>query len=160
MKQAKDVAARLLAGERPKPTKPAPGSSPSPEELRIRALFMVDVWEKLGDCFGMTWENSFGNADGEAIRTWAAGLAHFSETSIRAALDLMKGWEKPFPPSLGEFAAICRQYRPAVDPNKQLTHHTRAPQEVGERELRKMKAITRGEYPETTEEALRSLGRK
>lgn len=121
---------------------------------------MVTIWEKLGDQFGQPWENNFGNADGSAIVTWTTALAIYSETSIRAAVDLMKAWTKPFPPTLGEFAEICRQYRPNLDPSRQLKHAPRAPREVAERELKKMKAILKGRYPETTDEALERLGRK
>ena len=119
---------------------------------------MVDVWEKLGDCFGGTFENGFGNADGNPIKTWTAGLAIYSETSIRAALDLMRAWEKPWPPSLGEFAALCRQHRPAISPNRQITHVQRAPRDVGDKYLKLMRRIQRGDYP--SEDEIRNAGSK
>lgn len=156
--EAKDQAKRLLAHLRSegnkRPTERGRESALLPDELEAlkrRADFMVDVWEKMGDIFGQLWENNFGNADGSGIQTWTAGLAHYSETSIRAAVDLMKAWPSKFPPTLGEFAEIARQYRPAIDPSRQLKHARRAPREVAERELAKMKAILRGEDPDATQ---------
>ncbi len=142
---------------------PANVSELSPEErqaLAKRADFMVSFWEKMANIFGQPWENNYGTAEGSAIATWTSALSIYSETSIRAAVDLMKAWTKPFPPTLGEFAEVCRQYRPAWDSGKALTHSPRAPREVAERELKKMKAILKGRYPETTDEALERLGRK
>lgn len=121
---------------------------------------MVDVWELLGEIFGQPWEHNFGGASGRAIETWTRALACFSETQIRAAVDSLRGWNRPFPPNLGQFAEICRSYRSPAPPAELLKHDTRAPRKVAERELARMRAITRGESPETIDESLQALRRR
>jgi hypothetical protein len=117
--------------------------------IRKRALFMVDAWELLGDMFGGTWENAYGDAKGRAIGTWTRALSCFSETQVRAAVALCRDWQKPFPPTLGEFCELCRSFRRPVAPDHLITHDRRAPKAVANHWLAKMRAITRGEYDES-----------
>jgi hypothetical protein len=106
----------------------------------------------MGEMFGQLWESSFGTAEEGAIDTWTRGLMDYSETSIRSALDLLKGWTKPFPPSLGEFAELCRTYRAAIPTTtQQLTHNPRASKEVGDHFIGLMKRIQKGDYPSDDE---------
>lgn len=132
----------------------------SPEQIRDRALFMVTVWERMGEMFGQLWESSFGTAEDGAIDTWTRGLADHSETSIRCALDLLKAWTKPFPPSLGEFVALCRSYRPNVSNQLKLSHDHRAPKEVGLAHIELMRRIQRGDYPTDDEIQNALLGKE
>jgi hypothetical protein len=112
---------------------------------------MVTVWERLGEMFGPLFENGYGDAEGSAIETWTRGLADYSETSIRAALDLLVAWEKPFPPTLGEFANLCRSYRPAVPVDRQIVHRPRASRETREYFSALQNRILRGDYPSDEE---------
>jgi len=117
---------------------------------------MVTVWERLGESCGQPFENNFGVAGGGAFLTWTRALSGFSETAIRAALDLMKGWEKPFPPTLGEFVGMVRSFRPVVSPDNLITHNPRASRETGDKYLGLMRRIQAGDYP--SEDEIRNAG--
>ena len=68
------------------------------------------LFQKFEDFYGAKWAAQYGAFPRERVkRTWAIELGGFSDRSdiIKAALDAQKG--SPFPPTLPDFLALCRE---------------------------------------------------
>lgn len=65
--------------------------------------------------FGNQMAAKWGGLNQQELQTdWAESLQDFSLGAINHGIDASK--ELPFPPSQGEFKALCRAYKPELPP--------------------------------------------
>jgi hypothetical protein len=102
---------------------------------------MVALWYRASQYLGPIWESQFGGVNDDTIYAWQEALRTLSEAQIAVGVEALSKWTAKYPPTLGQFRELCKVGPQPTPP--QLEHHVdreRAKQ-VGDRELRKMKAL-------------------
>ena len=76
------------------------------------------LFRHFANLYGTLWLDRWSGCSLEEVRAvWAAELAEVSLESIRLAL---KALDSAFPPSLPQFRALCRQFRPPLETGSSL----------------------------------------
>lgn len=90
------------------------GSKPGPEAFRR----LVPLWEHMTGIYGHKWRANYGD---EVSETWVRGLADMSgddlakglRTCLAMSESRRRTGDEDWPPTLGEFRALCKPMRPA-----------------------------------------------
>lgn len=83
------------------------GTSPAPPKEWIERLFI-----RFRSIYGNKAETMWGKADQtDLLQTWADEITGYTGADIRDALDTMRTAHPDYPPTLYEFAALCRDAR-------------------------------------------------
>lgn len=100
------------------------------------------LWLRMTRCYGHKWTSAYGETDDG---TWQKGLVDLTPEQIAHGIGECLKRHDPWPPTLPEFRAMAKPNTPAYHrPFPKLIEQERHP-EIAERELAKMKSITRGD---------------
>lgn len=108
---------------------------------------MVAMWKRLREYMGQSWVREYGDVDGQAIYAWQGALAVFTEDQIARGIKACQKWTKDFPPTFGQFRALCliKSYAPKTEqPVKAIADLTKAKpgdSAIAKREKKRMAAI-------------------
>jgi len=94
---------------------------------------LVDrLFQKLAMMYGKAWLDQWSGMPMDEVKgEWSRTLTGIEPDAIRLALDSMLTAGKPFPPTLPEFVALCRQFRKSGAARLYLTApRTDAPADV------------------------------
>lgn len=99
-----------------KPTSPQPQSAWSDA---LPARWVDSLFDRLAAMYGRHWLDLWADVPMADVKTaWQHGLAGIAGEQLRHALEHCASGAQRFPPTLGEFAAICRAHR--VEPAHRL----------------------------------------
>lgn len=77
------------------------------------------LWIAMKAAYGALWTNSYGDHDETGM--WAGALSKFDAVTIAAAVKQAVVFHRQYPPTLGQFTALCLDARSKVTP-PQITH--------------------------------------
>jgi hypothetical protein len=89
---------------------------------------LPDTWveklfQRFEDFYGAKWAAQYGGFPRERVKkTWATELSRFAGEPDRIAFAIRSQLNSPFPPTLPEFMALCRQAPSAAKPAALLEH--------------------------------------
>ena len=111
------------------------------------------VWNAMTGAYGRSWTSSYGDHDKTGV--WAQGLARYHPEQIQQALAAAIKHHAQYPPTLGQFMALCRA-APPPDARYQLEHQQEPTTREGQRQwlldLREMMDAAKARGPMTAEQ--------
>lgn len=125
---------------------------------------MVALWYRASQYLGPIWEAQFGGVNDDTIYAWQEALRTLSEEQIGVGVKALAEWTAKYPPTLGQFRELCKVGSASAGPAIEYQYDRDRARKVGDRELRKMKALLgkvdkmAKENPQTKEEAIEFLG--
>lgn len=129
-----------------------------------RRKVMVALWYRASQYLGGIWESQYGGVNDDTIYAWQNALATLSEEQIAIGVHALVDWQDKFPPTIGQFKALCKKDSPVTRPipeERRLTsdRKLREIDEARARAILEMAKIKANAIDETREESLRNLGR-
>lgn len=105
----------------------SPANAPALDERWIEKLF-----QKFEDFYGAKWAAQYGAFPRERVkRTWAEELAGFADKGDAIAQAFNAQKSSPFPPTLPEFLALCREAARRIGDKAPLAlPHKLTPEEI------------------------------
>ena len=94
-------------GESVKLAKRSQGSCANDPKLDRRRVIMVAMWARMSTYFGSLWESQYGDVNDQSIYGWQGALWPLSENQIAVGIKACQDWKDKFPPTFGQFKALC-----------------------------------------------------
>lgn len=82
------------------------------QQQNISEQMIGRIWQRLSECYGTAWENSYGVVGGVTFKSWAEALAQFSPEQLMRGLQAVIQEGSDFPPNLIKFIRLCRTAPP------------------------------------------------
>lgn len=81
-----------------------------------QTAYVIRLWERMREIYGMQWTREYGSVDGQAFKTWRSALLLLNGDQIAKGLTEAAKSEREFPPNLPTFRAMCKVGAPEPKP--------------------------------------------
>lgn len=103
---------------------------------------MINLWERMGEIYGFQkWTAGYGEIGGRAFETWSMALYRYGADGLKRGFEACMGLSTAWPPSLGEFAELCKPKQQMYQAFPALPDNRTKDPAVAEAELSKMRRI-------------------